>query len=254
MREIFCHNQAHLGDCIQSLHFFIKASKINEVKFKFNCDRNYFGQFKNLIKGYNIELIDEKSRDSIETWVDGHKKYHEYQKQSDLPNGKKDQSKTFLLHWIDISKIMNIECPFKEKNDLIYDEDVLGENCIHNEKYDYLIINSKPLSGQFSRYCESEFKKLVENILKENKTVITTQKIENIPCTNDCGLDVVEIGKLSKNVKNIMAVNTGPLHLCLNKWTIDKVNFTIFANGNGGGCSSETFDFGPNFQTKSSII
>jgi hypothetical protein len=253
MKTIFCHNTAHLGDCIQSLHFLIKAAELNNVEFKFNCNQEYFKQLKEFT-GSRIKFVEKKEESSIETWVDGHQKYYNYQKESTLDGGFKDQSKTFLLHWQDVSKIMQIECPFKNKKDLVYDEEILNDICNHNQNYDYLIINSKPLSGQCSFYSESAFINLINNIIQKNKTLITTRKIENFPCTTDYDLSVVEIGKLSKNVKNIYAVNTGPLHLCINKWTVDKVNFTIFVSNVGSGCGSETFNFGPNFMTKSSIL
>jgi hypothetical protein len=105
------------------------------------------------------------------------------------------------------------------------------------------------LSGQCYNYEEKKFNNLANEIVKNNQTVITTQKIENIPCTKDYDLNIIEIGKLSKNTKNIIAVNTGPLHLCMNKWTIDKNKFFIIIANTAYGCTSETFEYGDNFQT-----
>lgn len=252
MKTIFCHNSTHLGDCIQTIHFLNKSSELNDVEFEFNCNEKYFNQIESLLNK-RIKFSKERKPNSIETWVNGYGRHFEYQLQSNLDNNSKDQSKTFLLHWQEISKLMNIKCPFEEKNDLIYDEEVLNEKCKHDEFYDYLIINSRPLSGQCSCYSESQFKNLCDRLLHDNKKIITTQKIENIPCTHDFDLNVVEIGKLSKNVKNIIAVNTGPLHLCINRWTVHQIKFIIIISCGGFGSASETFDFGPNFQTKFQI-
>lgn len=54
-------------------------------------------------------------------------------------------------------------------------------------------------------------------------------------------MSILEIGKLSKNVKNITAVNTGPLHLCMNKWSLPHIN------------TNETFNYGSNFKTVKSL-
>lgn len=249
MKSIFCHNEYHLGDCIQTLHFLIKCSEINDIKFNFFCNQSYFSQLKPLLNNH-VELVNSRNKDSIETWIgDYNNKYKEYQSQSKLENGTFDQGNMFLLHWQFVSKIMNLNCPFKEKKDLIYDEDILSQPCVHNQKYDYLIINSKPLSGQCSCYSESKFINLVEDIQKNQKTFITTEKIKNYPCTKDYNLNVAEIGQLSKNVKNIFAVNTGPLHLCMNKWSIEN-NFILLVCGGG----DETFHYGSNFRTIKQMI
>jgi hypothetical protein len=72
-------------------------------------------------------------------------------------------------------------------------------------------------------------------------------KVEGLPCTLDRGMTVVDIGKLSKNVKNIIAVNTGPLHLCMNKWSLSNINnFVIWS-------TAETFNYGPTFKTVKSL-
>lgn len=248
MRTIFCHNSQHLGDCLQSIHFLIKSSQINDVTFEFNCNENYFEELRFLIRNHKINILKEKENESIDLWIDSFNKHKNYQEHANLECKAKDQAKTFLLHWQDVSKLINIKCPFVKKENLIYDEEVLNENCSHEEHYDYLIINSRPLSGQCHIYSEEKFKNLANKLI-ENHKVITTQKIENIPCTTDYDLNVIEIGKLSKNVKNIIAVNTGPLHLCMNKWTVEKINFKIIVATTNYGCTSETFEYGSNFET-----
>ena len=67
--------------------------------------------------------------------------------------------------------------------------------------------------------------------------------MENVPCTLDYNLSIVEIAKLAKNVRNVVAVNTGPLHLCMNKWSLSNINnFIIWS-------TAETFGYGNNFKT-----
>ena len=48
-RVINCYNQYHLGDCIQTLHFLIHASRYNDVTFNFLCNSTYHFQLKEFI-------------------------------------------------------------------------------------------------------------------------------------------------------------------------------------------------------------
>jgi ADP-heptose:LPS heptosyltransferase len=87
----------------------------------------------------------------------------------------------------------------------------------------------------------------LQKLKARNKTVITTKKIEDYPCTLDYNLSVVEIGKLAKNVKNVVSVNTGPLHLTMNRWSLDVINtFTIWS-------PKETFGYNEKFKRVKSL-
>jgi hypothetical protein len=247
MKIINCHNNLHLGDCVETLHYLINVVENNEITFNFACVPNYHSQLNEMIRDYSdkIKLVSnaQLAQDSIETWVAGYGDYGELNTKSVELNGYLDQATSFLLHWIRISQIIGVKCPFITKTDLIYNQKVLSEDCLHKQNYDYLFINSVPMSGQCNSFSDYESINFIKRILNKNKTVITTRKIGDIPCTLDHGLSIVEIGKLAKNVKNVVAVNTGPLHLCMNKWSLPNINnFTIWS-------SAETFGYGTNFKT-----
>ena len=64
---------------------------------------------------------------------------------------------------------MNIECPFTSKEDLIYNQKTLKETCIHEEKYEYLFINSQNMSIPFPNFeqeCDNLIQKLKRIIMK----------------------------------------------------------------------------------------
>ena len=248
MKIINCYNLYHLGDCIEALHFLINATTCNDVHFNFLCNPAYHKQLQEFINTYNISLVSEFNTPDvpIDTWI-GAYNYGQICRESDILYGTDSDQGTFFLILAQIlSKIMNIECPFTTKKDLIYNQKVLEETCIHNEIYEYLFINSQNMSIPFPNF-EQECELLVEKLKTKNKKFITTRKMVDIPCTIDYDLSVVEIAKLSKNVTNIIAVNTGPLHLCMNKWSIPHVEkFIIWS-------PAETFNYGLKFKTVRSL-
>lgn len=246
MRTINCINTKHLGDCIQTLHFLTNVTEKNNVVFNFICNPAYHQQLQELLVNHTdkIKLVNSINlgEECVETWVAGYGNYGEINEQSIKINGYLDQATSFLIHWNNVSNIMNINCPFITKNDLIFNQSILAEPSKHDGTYDYLFINSQPLSLLYDNFNE-ESVSFLQKLKTKNKTVITTKKIEGYPCTLDYGLSVVEIGKLAKNVKNIVSVNTGPLHLTMNKWSLDTINtFTIWS-------PSETFGYNERFKT-----
>jgi hypothetical protein len=248
MKRIHCHNLYHLGDCIQAVHFLIHASRLNEIVFDFFCNPQYHNQLKEFIGNDRINLLTSPNPAelSFDTWIGAYKYDKICEKSIELYKNESDQATYFLLLWNTISDLMKIKCPFKEKKDMIYDEDTINQECSHKEKYDVLFINSKNMSIPFPDF-ENEVLMTVEKLKNSGKTFILTDKKANHPSTTDYGLSVVEIARLSKTVKKIIAVNTGPLHLCMNKWTIENVDeFVVWS-------PEETFNHGPKFKCVKSL-
>jgi hypothetical protein len=251
-RIINCYNQYHLGDCIEALHFLINAARCNDVKFNFLCNRDYHSQLKEFIgdangKLYSITPPDIVDNTFINTWI-GAYNYGQICEDSDVIFGEdSDQGTFFLVLSKILSDIMELKCPFTEKADMIYNESSLESSWITSfDSYDYLFINSPNMSIPFPNF-EEEVSIFIERLQSKNKKVITTAKYLDLPCTLDYNFSIVDIAKLSKNVKNVVGVNTGPLHLCMNKWTIQNVqSFTVWS-------PAETFNYGSKFRSVKSL-
>lgn len=243
MKTINCYNLYHLGDCIEALHFLINATKCNDVKFNFYCNPAYHTQLKEFLDNTNtITLIDtpDKTQAWIDTWIGAYDYGEICKKSEEIFKTDSDQGTFFLLLAEILSHMMGLKCPFSNKQDMIYNQEVLNLPCKHENHYDYLFINSKNQSIPFPNF-QQEITNLMQKFALKNRSVITTSKLSNIPCTTDYTLSVVEIARLAKNVKNIIAVNTGPLHLCMNKWVIPAVEkFIVWS-------PAETFNYGCNF-------
>jgi hypothetical protein len=89
--------------------------------------------------------------------------------------------------------------------------------------HDVLIINSVPMSNQLPDYNPWFFEKLTKKYLEEGSTVITTYPTRLCQSTLELGMSVTDIGCLSKTVKIIHAVDTGPLWTTYNLWNKDTV-------------------------------
>jgi hypothetical protein len=134
-----------------------------------------------------------------------------------------------------LCEVLDLKCPYSNIIDLLPDSDLIIENP-NDENWDVLLINSDGDSGQTSG-VPLDCSKFIEKF--KNKRIITTKKIENIPCTLDLNYSVLDIGKLSLKCKLIIGVHTAPLHLCMNKknydmgkkiYSIDHNNFYSYDN------------------------
>lgn len=73
IKLINCHNNLHLGDCVETLHYLINVVENNEIGFKFACVPDYHSQLSEMIRDHSdkIKLVSntQLAQDSIETWV-----------------------------------------------------------------------------------------------------------------------------------------------------------------------------------------
>jgi hypothetical protein len=113
--------------------------------------------------------------------------------------------------------------------DLIHRYNNLPDECkdIH-----VLVVNSLALSGQYN-IDDIAWNKYIYELGSRYK-IITTRKVENIPCTLDFGLTVKCIAALSTKCKIIMGVNTGVIPVLLNTYTLENVNKIYICDDNWG--------------------
>jgi len=253
MKTLNCFNIMHLGDCIQSLHYLMNAAELNNVQFKFYCNPSYHDQLNEMIgdttgvKLEHIYMAETVEDPCYNIWIGAHDYGGICETSEEIYGDQSDQGTYFLILNKILSDIMSIECPFEEKKDMIYNQESLSLETKHDQTYDYLFINSQNQSIEFPNF-ESECADTLSKLLSKNKTVITTRKIEGVPCTLDYNMSIVEIARMAKKVKNIIAVNTGPLHLCMNKWVIPNLDkFVVWCP------TPENFNYGENFVTVKSL-
>lgn len=212
------HNQFHLGDCIFNIHFFNQYLNDEKIIFNFYVNPFYFDELKKHIKNKNIILhsiingIPEKSHC---LWIGHNGFYHNWINNSNY----------YDLFYVDffkmISEQLGIESKINSNVDMLFDNSNYEISIPNN--YDYLIVNSTPMSGQF-HYVEDDFVKLCDYLNLKGFSFVTTKKFKDYDCTLDYNMSIVDIGNLSNNCKNIIAINTAPIITTFTKTNIDKTD------------------------------
>jgi hypothetical protein len=126
-----------------------------------------------------------------------------------------------------------IEIPIKLEK-FFYKCDYLIDRCneinnITNNKYigiDFLINNSEPKSFQLD-YNLEEWNNFIINLSKKYK-VVTTQKVDNIPCTRDDNLTVKDVAAISLNIKNFILIESGVTVGLYNNYMTETQEITVY--------------------------
>lgn len=218
MRKINFYNEFHLGDSVFHIHYLLNCLKLNDnVEFEYFIHDQYINEIKNHCIGEDkikISSISQTPPNSYNSWIGTNGFY--------FNNKNNYKYNEFYVEWFEyLSKMVNLINPITNKNSmLINNSRILNSNIKH--KYDLLFINSQPYSGQLY-YNESELNKIIIELSNSNN-IITTKKINGIDCTMDFNYNLVQIGNISINIKNIVAINTSPIVNCFNIWNIDNIN------------------------------
>lgn len=218
MKELNLYNAYHLGDNIYNINFFNKYTNYDYV-FNYYIQPQYFNELSKHIINPNIKLLDihQCNRNNfIDCWING------YGIWSDYIDSQNNMIDLFYVNFFKkISNILGIECLVKDKSDILFD----NTNIINkiNKKFDFLIVNEFPYSGQFN-FNIGHFSELFDFLHKENISFISTTKTSNAECTRDYNMSIVDIGFLSESCNNIISVNTAPICSTFNVNNINTVN------------------------------
>lgn len=229
MKIIKFYNTYHLGDTLFFIHFLNKLSLLyKDREFYFYCDKKYHDELNLWINNKDkiiLEDLDKRSKDSIDCWVN---KYKDFDNRSKF---NLFYDKIYLSFYKKLCKELKIKNPIENSKKFLFDElQILTNNIKTTEKFDYLIINSKPGSHQWN-YKEEDFNHLFEKTIDKNSSAITTSKNNyNFPCTLDYKMSLLDIATSSLLCKNIIGIHTAPHVPCINKWAINNSKYVFFHN------------------------
>lgn len=220
--KIVFKSETHIGDCFLHAHYMRKLiGKNNDISIDFHLIGKHWNQIKEYlddIPQINLLPYENSPLNAFRGWVG----------QFGIPPLPFDLNHLRFESYNRLSKIIGVTSPFLTIDDLLLDHPKLeGKN--EEKSYDVLLINSEPLSNQTS-YNNDEYVRFVNDCLKSGYTVITTKKIEGVPCTLDYGMSILDIGRLSTKCRVVVGINTGPLITCLNIWNKNKKIVSIDSN------------------------
>jgi hypothetical protein len=220
-RVIHTHCSVRLGDNLLHLQFLRKlAKRYPDSRFIHSAHSAYLSQMRAVVADLgNVELSDQFRDDSIEVWKNDQGFWENHPLKNDFC--------PFYVLWFDeVARKMGLENPIKHPANFLFDYPALLQTTALHEPFDFLIINSPPLSGQLRHYSDLSTS---ANLLKaRNYSVICTHPIDGIPCTQDpWKLSVTGIGSLSRYCRFIIQVSTGPSWPTFNIWNQGTVEMRI---------------------------
>lgn len=227
MDKIHIHNEYNLGDHIYQLRWCTKAVDSTNIEINYYCPSKFHNDINNLLSdkyksNIHIRELNDKPEKSFNTWINYNKIYSNFVNLSRMSSSNMYYDKMYLSVFGNISKHLNIENPIKTIDDLLFDDERLLKENELSDKVDLLLINSKPMSGQYT-YDENNFNRFISKYKDQYKIVTTNHSsFSDIPCTLDYNLSLIDIGNLSNNAKIIVSVHTSPIIYCFNKFNINK--------------------------------
>lgn len=145
-------------------------------------------------------------------------------------HAKKADYVAYYLDWYAIcADRMGLVSPIKTKDDFLFDYPALRKETFM--PLDFLIVNHKPMSGQFAGYDAIGFGHLFDLLKSKGFSVLTTA---------DTDLSATSIGAASINAKYIIMVSSGPSWPTFNVWNRNSVELRIVL------LDSERVDISPN--------
>jgi hypothetical protein len=223
MDTVFTHCDWHLGDNLVHLHYLRKvAVRHPERRFIHAANFQFLSQLVEAVVDIpNLSLMDleYKSENSIDVWKNRNGFFQEH------PN-KFDYAEFYIDFFEHISEELNVRSQILRKSDFLFDYPGIKKRLF--PAFDFLIINSGPMSLQFSTFSKVEFDDLIGLLLHRGYSVITTApSIHDCTATIHPRLSISAIGGLSLGCKYIVGISTGPSWPTFNIWNTESVQLRI---------------------------
>lgn len=187
--------------------------------FVFYCHDIYHRQLREVIEHLpNVELkpLAERTPEAINCWVGWRNPW------------MADYLRFTMAKFARISEETGLPNLFQSPDDLLFDYPALRRlNALSKRSFDFLIVNSRPESGQLDSYDEEEFEYLIALLSGKGHSVVTTKetRVTGVECTLAHGLSITGIGNLSMRCRNHICVNTSPSWPSYNLWNAETVDF-----------------------------
>jgi hypothetical protein len=219
-RTINVFNDKHLGDCILSTHFLRNVCDKNpDIDFNFYFDKKYRKKIEmqagDMLGRINMDRLKNKPNDAINLWFASRK----------LPQGGRvkrrwaSNERYDMFHDV-ICEEWEIENPIPGKHCTVIDLPAILDPV--DVECDFLFLNSKSRSGYY-QYEKRLMREKAREWNERFKVVTAEPTVDNIPSARELDLSLIEIGHLATKAKYVVAVDTGTIHNCFNKWALENV-------------------------------
>lgn len=226
MKTISTFNALHLGDNLVHLHFLRKlAQAYPDIQFVHGAHDRHLAQLYPLwqdVGNLTVKSIAEVGQGAINAWrgAGGHWYTHP----------QRTEFGAYHLEWFrHLAHAMGLESPIHCAADLLFDYPALQSPGADGGVASILVVNSPPMSGQWTGFSHEGFDKLILSLYQAGHCVVTTSPslVEGIACTRDQSMDVTAIGRLSQRCQAVIGCVTGPMWPTLNQWNRDSVKLRV---------------------------
>jgi len=228
-------NSYQLGDQLFTIIYLINIKDYlisNNIKVNYYIHEHHIEQAKEFITFPNIELLvltGDRPVNTKNVWIGNKNSISNFFK--NVQNNKKPFNEFLVSFFSELGTKLGLPTISKFE---YTDKDLLTRYKNFKDIYknnDILIINARPQSGQYNYNSKKgEWDEFIRAVSQKHK-VVTTEKLDDIPCTRDDNLTIKDIAAISTSVKYIIGVNTGPLVGCFNSYAFKNVKkWYVFDN------------------------
>lgn len=223
MTKITTFSDVRLGDNLAHLHFLRKVAQLNTgATFEHAAHACYLPQLIDVVSDLpniilrDIRYIDRKK--AINSWKNAGRFWERHDLRNDYGN--------FMVAFFDkLASEMGTENPIKTPADLLFDYPAIKDTA--SEPFDFLVVNSEPMSGQWRSMDIADVDQLAVDLSLRYKVVTTRPVRPFIPCTQRTNVSVTGIGGISRFCKYVVMISTGPSWITFNIWNRKSVQLRI---------------------------
>ncbi len=212
---IVTYQDYHLGDDLIHLHF-LRQVAINNPKESFlhYASVSSLPQVGEMVAGIpnlSLSASDKKPKGAINAWRGAEDYWYKHPKRNDFV--------AFHLEWFELlAKKMGVSNPIKTRQDMLFNYPSLLT--YKYPKFDVLVINCEPKSGQFKGYNELEIGAMARKLELAGHKVTEIVSLEP-------WFSITQIGAMSLFCHTIVAVSSGPSWTTWNRWNQDTIKHRI---------------------------
>lgn len=220
------HCALRFGDNMAALQLVRKLAQAHpEHQFVHAANLAYMRQVHQLPEVVedlpNVSIVDlsQKHPDSVDLWKGADDYWYYHKNRNDYV--------TFMLEFYEkCSARLGLSCPITTMMDLIFDYPAIQRNNFFSRPFDWLVINSVPMSSQFQGYSLTDFDAVIK-ALCGRYSVVTTADSPHHGQICASTLSSTQIGNLSLYCKYILMVSTGVSWPTFNIWSYKTVQLRI---------------------------
>jgi hypothetical protein len=224
----------HLGDNLVHLHFLrALAARHPDHLFIHAVHECHLGQLREFVEdlpAIRLCRIEDKAPEAINAWKNAGGFFERHPRRDDWCE--------MHLEWFCfLAGKIGLESPFRAIHDLRLDAPAIHKRlgpALSNRYWDFLVVNSRPCSGQLPAYDRVEyFDPLLAELAGRGYRVLVTQETEvpGVDCTASHGLSLAGIANCSLRCIHHVMVSTGPSWAVLNADNIPSRNTRILLIG-----------------------